>query len=240
MQFFSNKIYVNGSQKSFNDIINDVTNKGMVKEASKQENKSAMMEKTTKGKKMPKELVEKFKAKSGDSEKGKPAKKPGKGSAKGGLSPAQKKLPPALQKAILDKKSSDNNSSLKIASIDKINDDEVMLTLTAQTEVEAEMHTEASGMVMSEEDSEVDIEDAEDAEEDESEDKEEIKKEDCGSMATAGWSEKESCWSSKSASESPKFVKIANLTDKQKNNFRKYWGDVWPKEFIDAILSTEN
>jgi hypothetical protein len=44
---------------------------------------------------------------------------------------------------------------------------------------------------------------------------------------------------SKEAS-SIQFVKIANLTDKQKGVFRKYWSNIWPKEFIDAVLDTEN
>jgi methionyl-tRNA synthetase len=50
----------------------------------------------------------------------------------------------------------------------------------------------------------------------------------------------EAGWSAKAASRSPKFVKIANLTEKQKGKFRSYWSNVWPKEFIDAVLDTEN
>jgi hypothetical protein len=42
------------------------------------------------------------------------------------------------------------------------------------------------------------------------------------------------------ASEQPKFVKIANLTEKQKSHFRKYWDNVWPKDFIEALLSVQN
>ena len=84
MQFFSNKIYVNGSNKSFQDIINDVKGTGMVKEASK---------------KMPAELIENFKSdKSGKSGKSGVSGKSGNS----GLTSAQKKLPPALQKAIMN------------------------------------------------------------------------------------------------------------------------------------------
>jgi hypothetical protein len=39
---------------------------------------------------------------------------------------------------------------------------------------------------------------------------------------------------------SVRFIKVANLTDKQKGVFREYWSNIWPKEFIDAVLDTEN
>jgi len=38
-------------------------------------------------------------------------------------------------------------------------------------------------------------------------------------------------------SSNPRFIKISNLTDKQKTYVRKYWANVWPKEFIDSVLS---
>ena len=218
MQFFSNKIYVSGPQKSFQDIIADVKG-NMTKVASKQEPKSAMLHKNTKGKKPV--VDEKSKAGAKKPEVG--TKKPGTGA---GLSAAQKKLPPALQKAILNKKKADSESTLKIASIQKLNKDEVILTLAAYE----------------------DGEDREDGEEiiidDDSECEGKYKKIDKESMSDEesmlAMTGKKSCSASKLSSQEPKFVKIANLTDKQKGNFRKYWGDVWPKEFIDALLSVDN
>ena len=41
-------------------------------------------------------------------------------------------------------------------------------------------------------------------------------------------------------SSNPRFIKISNLTDKQKTYMRKYWANVWPKEFIDSVLSIQN
>lgn len=217
MQFFSNKIYVSGPQKSFQDIIADVKG-NMTKVASKQEPKSAMLHKTTKGKKPV--VDEKPKAGAKKPEVG--AKKPVAGA---GLSAAQKKLPPALQKAILNKKKADSESTLKIASIQKLNKDEVILTLAAYEDGE-------------------DREDGEDITiDDDSECERKDKKMDKKIMSdeeVLAMTDKKSCYASKLSSQEPKFVKIANLTDKQKGNFRKYWGDVWPKEFIDALLSVDN
>ena len=86
MQFFSNKIYVDGGAKSFNDIINDVRG-GMTKTASKKKDdhdaKESMM-------KTNKEEVKSVDHGKSDNEKGR--------------TPAQKKLPPALRKAIAKKK----------------------------------------------------------------------------------------------------------------------------------------
>ena len=230
MQFFSNKIYVNGSQKSFQDLIDGVKGNSMTKTASaaeapvKEAGKEAMMEKTTKGGKMPKEVLEHFKGKSGVSGKsGKSgeAKKSGTSgksgaSGKSGLTAAQKKLPAALQQAILDKKKAETeDQGLKIASIEKVNDNEVVLTLATAHEA-GWAHAETK----SEDGEEVVIDDSEESK--------------------SGKSGKESCWSGKMASEQPKFVKIANLTEKQKSHFRKYWDNVWPKDFIEALLSVQN
>lgn len=216
MQFFSNKIYVDGGSKSFNDIINDVKG-GMTKTASKKkddhDSKESMM-------KTNKEDV-----KSEDH---------GKSGKEEGLTPAQKKLPPALRKAIAKKKKSkkaNSSSALKIASIDKVSDDEVVLTLAQHVESEMNENNEDEGYEV--------VIDGEDASKSVEPSDEEKESKSCGDMAMAG-SEKESCWKMKGASEGQNFVKIANLTDKQKTNFRKYWENVWPKEFIDAVLSTEN
>ena len=48
----------------------------------------------------------------------------------------------------------------------------------------------------------------------------------------------ESCGMSSMASSSD-FVKVANLTDKQKSAFRNYWQNIWPSEFIDAVLDKD-
>jgi hypothetical protein len=207
-----------------------VKGKGMVKEASK---------------KMPAELVEKFKSDkadksgksgvSGKSGKSGVSGKSGKSgvsgkSGKSELTSAQKKLPPALQKAIMNKKKADSESSLKIASIEKVNDNEVLLTLAQckpmSREVEADMIIDSSDS----EESEMSGHSGKSGKSGHSG----MHKEECGSNMVM------SDYSAKSAGAEPKFVKIANLTDKQKGHFRKYWGDVWPKEFIDAILSTQN
>ena len=219
MQFFSNKIYVDGGSKSFNDIINDVKG-GMTKTASKKkdhhDSKESMMK------------TNKEEAKSEDH---------GKSGNEEGLTSAQKKLPPALRKAIAKKnkskksKKADSSSALKIASIDKVSDDEVVLTLAQHVESEMSEDKEDEGYEV--------VIDGEGANKPVEPSDEEKESKSCGDMAMAG-SEKESCWKMKGASEGQNFVKIANLTDKQKTNFRKYWENVWPKEFIDAVLSTEN
>lgn len=220
MQFFSNKIYVDGGAKSFNDIINDVRG-GMTKTASKKKDdhdaKESMM-------KTNKEEVKSEDHGKSDNEKG--------------LTPAQKKLPPALRKAIAKKKKgkkASSSSALKIASIDKVSDDEVVLTLAQHVESEMDEDKKDEGY-------EVVIDGVDNSGSDSSPDEfsdEEKESKSCGDIAMSG-SEKESCWKMKGASEGQNFVKIANLTDKQKSNFRKYWENVWPKEFIDAVLSTEN
>jgi hypothetical protein len=223
MQFFSNKIYVDGGSKSFSDIINDVKG-GMVKTASKKKDDHDSKE----------SMMKTNKEETGD--------KAHKGSVKdGGLTPAQKKLPPALRNAIAKKnkgkksKKADSDSTLKIAAIDKVSDDEVVLTLA--------QHVESMESIADSEEDEgyevvIDGEGKEDSPEGASESKD-VEAKSCGDMTMAG-SEKESCWKMKGASEGQNFVKIANLTEKQKGNFRKYWENVWPKEFIDAVLSTEN
>lgn len=222
MQFFSNKIYVNGSNKSFQDIINDVKGTGMVKEASK---------------KMPAELIEKFK--SGKSGKSGVSGKSGKSgvsgkSGKSELTSAQKKLPPALQKAIMNKKKADSESSLKIASIEKVNDNEVLLTLAQCQPMSDKVESDVVIDSGDSEESDMSGHSGKSGKSGHSGMHSGMHKEECGSNMVM------SDYSAKSAGAEPKFVKIANLTDKQKGHFRKYWGDVWPKEFIDAILSTQN
>jgi hypothetical protein len=130
----------------------------------------------------------------------------------------------------MNKKKADSESSLKIASIEKVNDNEVILTLAQckpmSRNVEADVVIDSSDF----EESGMSGHSGKSGKSGHSG----MHKEECGSNMVM------SDYSAKSAGAEPKFVKIANLTDKQKGHFRKYWGDVWPKEFIDAILSTQN
>lgn len=218
MQFFSNKIYVNGSTKTFQDIINDVKG-GMNKTASKKE---AVMMKHTKHTKH----TEDASCDEGETNKNKNKKKSkvkGKASDSVGLSDAQKKLPLALQKAILNKKKANDNASyLKIAGIKIVNKDEVVLEL--QGNVKTAKHSKK--VIKNRKDTKK-VQDSEGVLTDDLGVGGDLVKETVGSMG---------CMSS----DNSKFVKIANLTDKQKTNFRKYWDGVWPKDFIDALLSVQN
>ncbi|MAG28513.1 hypothetical protein CMI47_23540 [Candidatus Pacearchaeota archaeon] len=38
------------------------------------------------------------------------------------------------------------------------------------------------------------------------------------------------------ANDYGKFVKVANLTDSQKDYFKSYWASVWPEGYIDSLL----
>ena len=213
MQFFSNKIYVNGSTKTFQDIINDVKG-GMNKTASKKE---AVMMKHTKH-------TEDASCDEGETSKNKKKSKvKGKTSDSVGLSDAQKKLPLALQKAILNKKKANDNASyLKIAGIKIVNKDEVVLEL--QGNVKTAKHSKK--VIKNRKDTKK-VQDSEGVLTDDLGVGGDLVKETVGSMG---------CMSSNNS----KFVKIANLTDTQKTNFRKYWDGVWPKDFIDALLSVQN
>lgn len=216
MQFFSNKIYVNGSTKTFQDIINDVKG-GMNKTASKKE---AVMMKHTKHTKH----TEDASCDEGETSKDKKKSKvKGKTSDSVGLSDAQKKLPLALQKAILNKKKANDNASyLKIAGIKIVNKDEVVLEL--QGNVKTAKHSKK--VIKNRKDTKK-VQDSEGVLTDDLGVGGDLVKETVGSMG---------CMSSNNS----KFVKIANLTDTQKTNFRKYWDGVWPKDFIDALLSVQN
>ena len=223
MRFFSNKISVNGSARSFNDIINDVANSGMKKQASVVED-SADLTKEAK-KEMPAFIKEKIEErKAGDKPAGKKTKKG--------------KVPPQLAAYVKGKKA-ESEDIVKVADVIKVNDDEVLLVLaegdeTAEMAVDIEDDAtdeammEAMGTVANE---------AFGYSEDEAE---ASNCEACGTAMAGSDMDAEAGWSGKEASASPKFVKIANLTDKQKGKFRSYWSNVWPKDFIDAVLETEN
>jgi len=230
MKFFSNKISVNGPSRSFNDIIQDVAG-GMKKQASAVD-APEVLEKEAK-KNLPAFIKEKIEERKGH-----------EGGDSVGEKPAKGKVPPQLAQYTKKKKNKKAGSDdiVKVADVIKVNDDEVLLVLAEDKEC----------------DTDVDIED-DSTDEAIAEamgvvsaagcgygSKESGSCEACGTSYAAGEAEEaggmteEAGWSAKAASESPKFVKIANLTEKQKGKFRSYWSNVWPKEFIDAVLDTEN
>jgi hypothetical protein len=171
---------------------------------------AADMTKEAKGKDLPDFIKEKIEERK--SSKGKPAKK-GKGAVPPEFAAKQKKA--------------DAADLVKVADVIKVSDDEVLLVI-------AEDASDSSPL-------EVDIED-------DASDREVMEAMNAVAGQACGMSndvvEGSGCaassWSDKEASASPKFVKIANLTDKQKSQFRSYWANVWPKAFIDAVLETEN
>ena len=222
MEFFTNRIIVNESKKSFADIISEVTNKGMKKKASvlkQKDNKSDVIKVAS---------ITKI-SKLGDDE------------------------------AELDIEVEDEEVE------DTVDEDaEVEDVVDEDTEVEDSVDEDA----VDEEDSDEDEMD-DDADEESDDDDTEVedgnidhlellsnfeKEMGLGKESNESYSSyadekemgldketNEMCSSSdeKSAS-SVQFVKIANLTDKQKSVFRTYWSNIWPKSFIDAVLNTEN
>ena len=221
MRFFSNKIYVNGAAKNFNDIVNDVAG-GMNKQASAAAEPSIQKE-AKKGEKPA------FLKGKGDPSKGKQPEKSEK-PAKGGLTPAQKKLPIGLQKAIAAKKSSVNGEDVKIASIAANGKDSVEIEFVSSEAKYAEIEITDDGQVKSAGKGGMMVSGPEDKT--------------GGDVITEGMGDEgmgdegcESCGTTMASSSD--FVKIANLTDKQKSAFRSYWQNVWPKEFIDAVLDKD-
>lgn len=224
MRFFSNKIYVNGASKNFNDIIGDVAG-GMKKQASAavhpkeepvvKQAKEALTD--AQAEKLPPKLVAAIKEKEG--------KKPA------GKKPA-------------GKKSSVNGEDVKIASISPKGNGSVEIEFVPAEAKFADIEISDDGQVkvakwdeamasesMGYEAKKVDSEEGDGSE----------------SMAAEGGSEAgmsaegaegcEAC--GMTMANSSDFVKVANLTDKQKSAFRSYWQNVWPKEFIDAVLDKD-
>lgn len=159
---------------------------------------------------------------------------------------AKKELPAFIKDKINERKKkpkeAESDGFSKIADVIKVNDDEVLLVLANSSDDETD----------------VDIED-DHADEEITEAMGAVAAAGCGygtkesdsSCASDSGGEEEEIGNAyrphsnpprrpKTSSEHPKFVKIANLTDKQKGKFRSYWSNVWPKEFINAILDTEN
>jgi len=263
MEFFTNRIVVNGPKKSFADIINEVSNKGMKKKASKDaelsEGEKAQL--TPAQEKLPENLAKAI-AKSNNKKK----------------------------KKVKGKKKAGSGDSIKISSITPNEDGTVTLDIDekvlATKVAEEKNYPESSDDEMDEngdedegdeetddeetddeetDDEETDDEETDDEETDdeETDDEDDSDIEDSSYVASLEAFEKEMGWDKQSASDmkqaivgdkcgcgtnyaeskeasSVKFVKIANLTDKQKGVFRKYWSNIWPKEFIDAVLDTEN
>jgi uncharacterized protein (DUF4415 family) len=284
MEFFTNRIIVNGPKKSFADIINEVSNNGMKKKASKaaELSEGEKSQLTPAQEKLPENLAKAI-AKSKKKKKNKKTKK--------------------------GKKNAGPNCPVKISSITPNEDGTVTLDIEekvlATKVAEEEYSSEPSGDEMDEDGDEMDGDgyemdedgdemdgdgdemdedgdemdedgdemdedgDEMDEDEDESEDddlnmqEEDPNSEDASYVASLESFEKEMGLGNRSApnmkkaiegdkcgcgtnyaeskeASSIQFVKIANLTDKQKGVFRKYWSNIWPKEFIDAVLDTEN
>jgi hypothetical protein len=223
MRFFSNKISVNNTSRSFNDIISDVAG-GMKKQASVAAEPAEMTKEAKKGE-LPAFIKEKIEEREGE-EGAKPAKKGKKG-----------KVPAAF--LAQQGKKAEAADIVKVADVVKVSDDEVLLVLAegdAPVEMEVDIEDDATDEAMLEAMGTVANEAcgySEGAVGDSG-------CEACGTAMAGSDMESEAGWGGKEASASPKFVKIANLTDKQKGKFRSYWSNVWPKDFIDAVLETEN
>jgi hypothetical protein len=230
MKFFSSKIYVNGASRSFDDIVKDVAG-GMKKQASVQAD-------------APQQVKEAKKAKTNAD--GDPKGK-GKGKGESVLTPAQKKLPPALRNAIEGKKSSVNGEEVKIASIKARDNNTAEVEFAPTVAKYAEIEISDDGRVKSAGWSESmgsteSMMSAESKEEGDKHEDDDVEAAASGAEAGVGEGAEagmgcESCGTTMASSSD--FVKVANLTDKQKSAFRSYWQNVWPKEFIDAVLDKD-
>lgn len=218
MRFFSNKIYVNGASKNFNDIISEVAG-GMNKQASVAADAN---------------------------------EKPIIKQAKEAISPKQESnLPAKLVKAIKNKEQKQKNSKkkssvdgkdVKIASIVSAGNDSVEIEFVPSESKYAEIEIEEDGNVktakwggaMSSEAGK----DSESSDEQHDKGHDENKSGEADGEDNGDSEACESCGMSSMASSSD-FVKVANLTDKQKSAFRNYWQNIWPSEFIDAVLDKD-
>lgn len=230
MRFFSNKIYVNGASKNFNDIIGDVAG-GMKKQAStdasiKEEPIVKQAKEAITGaqaNKLPKNLVKAIKAKED---------KQGKGSGKKGNNPFANK-----------KKSSVDGEEVKIASISAGNDGAVEIEFVPVEAKFAEIEISDDGQVKVAKWGEAAKSESGEAGKDGNQDgdkKGEAMSAEGGyesGMTAESGEGCEACGTTMASSSD--FVKVANLTDKQKSAFRSYWQNIWPKEFIDAVLDKD-
>ena len=211
MEFFTNRIIVNESKKSFADIISEVTNKGMKKKASvlKQKNNKSGVIKVASITKI---------SKLGDDE------------------------------AELDIEVEDEEVE------DVVDEDaEVEDVIDEDDSDDDEMEDDADDADDADEESDDDADEEldDDADEELDEDDTEVEDGNIDHLELLSNFEKEmglgkesnemhSSYADEKSASSVQFVKIANLTDKQKSVFRTYWSNIWPKSFIDAVLNTEN
>ena len=131
MRFFSNKISVNNTSRSFNDIISDVAG-GMKKQASVAAEPAKMTKEAKKGE-LPAFIKEKIEERKGE-EGAKPAKKGKKG-----------KVPAAF--LAQQGKKAEAADIVKVADVVKVSDDEVLLVLAegdAPIEMEVDIEDDAT------------------------------------------------------------------------------------------------
>ena len=221
MEFFTNRIIVNESKKSFADIISEVTNKGMKKKASviKQKNNKSDVIKVASITKI---------SKLGDDEA-------------------------ELDIEVEDEEVEDTVD--EDAEVEDVVDEdaEVEDVIDEDDSDDDEMEDDADDADDADEESDDDADEEldDDADEELDEDDTEVEDGNIDHLELLSNFEKEmglgkesnemhSSYADEKSASSVQFVKIANLTDKQKSVFRTYWSNIWPKSFIDAVLNTEN
>ena len=229
MEFFTNRIIVNGPKKSFADIVSEVTNRGMKKKASivkQKKNKKlgtkkvAFIKKISKSSKDNAELELELDVVEDTDD----------------VVEDTDDVVEDTDDVDIDDESEDDESEDEELEDDESEDEE----LEDDESEDEELEDEES------EDEELEDEESED---EESEDEESDSNSDLALLESfekemgLGKYSKEvcsPCSSDVKSASSIQFVKIANLTDRQKSVFRTYWSNIWPKSFIDAVLDTEN
>ena len=218
MEFFTNRIIVNESKKSFADIISEVTNKGMKKKASvlKQKNNKSGVIKVASITKI---------SKLGDDEA-------------------------ELDIEVEDEEVEDTvDEDAEVE--DSVDEDAIDEEDSDEDEMDDDADEESDDDADEESDDDADEELDDDADEELDEDDTEVEDGNIDHLELLSNFEKEmglgkesnemhSSYADEKSASSVQFVKIANLTDKQKSVFRTYWSNIWPKSFIDAVLNTEN
>jgi hypothetical protein len=268
MEFFTNRIMVNQPKKSFSDIVREVTDKGgMKKKASSQEKEAELKGKQDKidmngnGKidsedfSLLRKKKKKKKASADDVVKISSITPNKDGTVTIDINSNSVKL--AEEDEVVE------------AEEEEIEEEEIEDSEDSEENEDGE-DSEENEETEETEDSDDDNEDSEDSDddsEDSDDDSEDSEKSGKDFYAMVESFEKEMGWSKDSGSQekeseekcgcgtnyasedlsssdkkasSVRFVKIANLTEKQKGVFRDYWSNIWPKEFIDAVLDTEN
>ena len=218
MEFFTNRIIVNESKKSFADIISEVTNKGMKKKASviKQKNNKSDVIKVASITKI---------SKLGDDEA-------------------------ELDIEVEDEEVEDTvDEDAEVE--DSVDEDAIDEEDSDEDEMDDDADEESDDDADEESDDDADEELDDDADEESDDDDTEVEDGNIDHLELLSNFEKEmglgkesnesySSYADEKSASSVQFVKIANLTDKQKSVFRTYWSNIWPKSFIDAVLNTEN